>query len=294
MPNKDFQSEKYDYRISSDNLCAPLEYGDNRLFQIGRILCNAHTVIPTHPQLNYIEFTVALDGRGTVITNGERVEIASGDIYLSFAGDFHAIESDRNEPLKFDFLTVQTESEELRRQFDEIVATHKRADSRIVHSDHIRHLIARAIHEVTDPDEFSNRSLRAILDQILVCVIREFKAEEKSDSVSDTRDRKLICLKLMNYIDNHIYTIKSLRELEGVLNYTYNYMSNVFKEETGSTLQDYLRERRFEASLLLLRGGEFSVSHIAELLGYSSVYSFSLAFKRRFGYSPAKEKAKRK
>lgn len=293
MKKIDIKNERYDYRISSDNLYAPLEYGENRLYQIGRIHCHAHTVIPTHPQLNYIEFTVAVDGQGTVITNGERIPISAGDIYLSFVSDFHAIETDAVHPLKFDFLTVQTENESMKKAFDELIATHRAPNSRIIRSELVRRLIADAIKEVSAPDEFSDRVLCAILDRLLISVIRAFSPDTPQDVFDDTRDRKLVCLKLMNYIDNHIYTIKTLRELEGVMNYTYNYMSNLFKAETGTTLQEYLCERRFEAARLLLRDGQFSVGHVAELLGYSSVYSFSLAFKRRFGYSPVKEKTKK-
>ena len=290
MKETDKKHEKYDYKISKDHIYSPLVYGDHRLFQVGRILCNAHTVIPTHTQLNYIEFTVAVDGRGTVITNGHRVGISSGDIYLSFAGDFHSIESDQEHPLKFDFLTLHTENKALKEAIAQMIDAHRAPDARVIRSEQIRRLIADAINEISAPDDFSDMALHSILDRILVCTVREFRSCVPQNRMDDTRDRKLICLKLMNYIDNHIYTLKSLRELEETMNYTYNYISNLFKEETGITLHEYLSERRFEAALFLLRDRQFSVGRVAELLGYSSVCSFSLAFKRRFGHSPRKEK----
>ena len=104
----------YDFKITSNNFFKPLAFGNNLLYQIGRMHCNSKTVITTHTQLNYIELTVATDGKGTVITNGDKVAINAGDIYVSFPGDFHSILSDHDDPLKFDFLTIQTNDEMLK------------------------------------------------------------------------------------------------------------------------------------------------------------------------------------
>jgi AraC-like DNA-binding protein len=70
--------------------------------------------------------------------------------------------------------------------------------------------------------------------------------------------------------------------------YSYNYLSSVFKETTGVTLSHYYHERRLEAAALLLREG-FSVTRTSALLGYSSIYAFSNAYKKRYGISPSKE-----
>ena len=91
----------------------------------------------------------------------------------------------------------------------------------------------------------------------------------------------------MNYIDNHIYSIKNLRELAATTNYSYNYLSNLFKKTTGTTLQGYYHNRRLETAELLISLEDFTVGEIAGMLGYSSVYPFSLAFKKKFGYPPS-------
>ena len=101
----------YKYKISRDNLYAPERYGDNLLYQIGRIHCNEGSIIPIHTQLDYFELTIATEGKGTVITNKEPVNVSAGDIYISFAGDFHEIISDVTDPLKFDFITIKSQNE---------------------------------------------------------------------------------------------------------------------------------------------------------------------------------------
>ena len=55
---------------------------------------------------------------------------------------------------------------------------------------------------------------------------------------------------------------------------------------TDSTLADYYRNRRLEAARLLIAQGDLSITHIADLLNYSSIYTFSRAFKDKYGVSP--------
>ena len=92
----------------------------------------------------------------------------------------------------------------------------------------------------------------------------------------------------MNYIDSHVYTIKSLTEISEVTGYNYNYASNIFKAATGETVMNYYRSKRLKSAALLLEEDKLSITEVASLLNYSSVYSFSRAFKERYGVSPSK------
>ena len=282
---------EYDYRISKDNIYHPLRYGKHSLYQIGRMHCNKHTEIPIHTQLNYIELTVANDGKAKVVTNGNSIEIKAGDVYISFPGDFHEIIVDEIFPLKYDYITVMTDDNILLGEIDEIIASCHEARERVTRDEHIRRLVARAINEINAPDRFTDTVMESLINQILISVIRDYKSRIPNFEVDNVNDAELLCLRLMNYIDNHIYTIKNLKELTDISNYSYNYMSNLFKRVTSDTLMNYYQNRRLETAMLLLQSGQFSVTQIAVMLNYSSIYSFSLAFKRRYGYSPSAMKA---
>lgn len=280
----------YKYKISRDNLFAPEKYGDNFLYQVGRIYCNADSIIPIHTQLDYFELTIATEGKGTVITNKEPVKVSAGDIYISFAGDFHEIISDSEEPLKFDFITIKSQNEFVSAEMEKIMAQNHAADRRIIRDELILQLVSRVISEAKKPKKLSELALESIINQIFVMLIRDFDAAAENDQTNAKNEAEMLCFKLMNYIDNHIYSIKNLRELAATTNYSYNYLSNIFKETTGMTLQSYYHNRRLETASLLLSSGDFSVGEIATMLGYSSVYPFSLAFKKRFGYPPSEAK----
>lgn len=277
----------YKYKISRDSLYSPLRYGEHFLYQVGRIHCNADSEIPIHTQLDYFELTIATEGKGIVVTNNEPVEVSAGDIYISFAGDFHRIISDKDQPLKFDFITIKSSNETIAASMEEIMALHHAADRRIVRDEVILQLVSRTISEAKKQKKLSEKMMEALITEIFVLLIRDFDVSEHGDVAGSKNEAEMLCFRLMNYIDNHIYSIRNLRELADTTNYSYNYLSNVFKETTGTTLQGYYHNRRLETARLLLSSEEFTVSEVAGMLGYSSLYPFSLAFKKKFGYPPS-------
>lgn len=90
----------------------------------------------------------------------------------------------------------------------------------------------------------------------------------------------------MNYITTHIYTMTGLEDLATYFGYSYGYLSRLFHTTTGETLMQYYTTHRLESAKALLNNGELSLAEIAEQLHYSSVYSFSRAFKNYCHISP--------
>jgi AraC-like DNA-binding protein len=266
---------------------SPTAFGSVVVYQIGRLHCNGDTVIVPHPQFNCFELTVVTDGEGSVFTDGVETRVHGGDIYVSFAGDFHSIVSDPNDPLKYDFISVSTARADLSEDLERIVERYHSPETRVIRDERIGRLLSRAISEINNEQYHSEIIIEAIVNQMLVYTIRDFKSLEHRLNIDGVPQSDLICFKAMNYIDNHIYTMKSLAELCEVTNYSYNYLSNLFKKTTSDTLLNYYRNRRLETANLLLRSEEYSVTEVANMLNYSSIYSFSLAFKKKYGFSPS-------
>ncbi|NRQ55742.1 AraC family transcriptional regulator [Brevibacillus sp. HD1.4A] len=60
-----------------------------------------------------------------------------------------------------------------------------------------------------------------------------------------------------------------------------------FKEEFGTSVFAYLREKRLEKALELLRLGEMNVSQVALSVGFSNFSHFSEAFRKQYGMNPS-------
>jgi AraC-like DNA-binding protein len=70
------------------------------------------------------------------------------------------------------------------------------------------------------------------------------------------------------------------------INYDYNYLSNLFSEVEGITIEKYIISQRIEKVKELLMYNELTLSQIADLLGYSSAAYLSNQFKKQTGLSP--------
>lgn len=67
----------------------------------------------------------------------------------------------------------------------------------------------------------------------------------------------------------------------------YHYLSNLFSEVEGTTIEKYFINQRIEKVKELLVYDELSLSQIADLLGYSSVAYLSNQFKKITGFTPS-------
>ncbi len=76
-----------------------------------------------------------------------------------------------------------------------------------------------------------------------------------------------------------------VEDIAAEMNLDRRYLSRIFKEKTGQTIQDFLIAVRMEEARKLLLNGN-SVEQTAALCGYEDVCNFSKMFKRRLGESP--------
>lgn len=126
--------------------------------------------------------------------------------------------------------------------------------------------------------------LSLLCSQLLVYLLRNVGT---SFDESDTNDANLrVCGQVMSYIDNRIYSMKNLREVAAAIGYNYSYISTLFHKTVGVTLNTYFKTKRMNEAKKLLQDNKTSVSEVARIMNYSSVYAFSKAFKEHFGSSP--------
>lgn len=286
LSNEEVRALSSVYHIDHNYIHQPLQFGDLHLFQIGTLHCPQDSVVERHLHHNWFELTILTEGSGTIYTNDHPVKVSKGDIYLSFPAEFHEIVSD--DTLHFDFFSFQTEVSPYRDDLERIMQQFAGADQRILHNDAIRGLVRDAIAQIQTPESTPYRKeiLGAQFLYLLILLLRDFKDIEPGDSPYNATQSQRFCFSLMHYIDTHIYTMKHPGELAAVTNYNYSYLSHLFHAVTSQTLSAYFQKRRLETAAGLLRENGLSITQIAQMLQYSSVYAFSKAFHAYYGMSP--------
>ena len=73
----------------------------------------------------------------------------------------------------------------------------------------------------------------------------------------------------------------------GQLHRDYSFLSKLFSETTGTTIEKYFIAQKIERAKELIVYGELSLNEIADKLGYSSVAYLSSQFKSVTGLTPS-------
>lgn len=89
------------------------------------------------------------------------------------------------------------------------------------------------------------------------------------------------------HYDKEMLKINLSDFLASELGYEYNYLSNLFSEIEGTTIEKYVILQKIEKVKELIVYDELSLKEIADQLGYSSVAYLSNQFKKVTGLTPS-------
>ncbi len=124
--------------------------------------------------------------------------------------------------------------------------------------------------------------------------LKEILNNWKLDLLEDNKQvlvEKIKC-RVINLIFNEDEKslLKTSYYLSSYLDYNYSYLANVFSQETGIWLSDYIISLKIEKAKELLVNEKLTISEIAWKLNYSSVAHLSNQFTKVAGLRPSQFK----
>lgn len=93
--------------------------------------------------------------------------------------------------------------------------------------------------------------------------------------------------KVVNYINEHLNESLNLYDLAGIANISGFHFHRIFKALIGESPGDYIQRLRLEKTIFKLQTTKFTLTEIADQIGYQSPHALSKAFKNRLGMSPS-------
>lgn len=124
---------------------------------------------------------------------------------------------------------------------------------------------------------------KILLEKALVSLGFEVIDDKKSRIIEKI---KTVIIDLVHHQDNDAKNNLS-DILSEKINHDYNYLSNLFSEVEGTTIEKYFIAQKVEKIKELLVYDELSLSEIALRLNYSSVAYLSNQFKKVTGLTPS-------
>ena len=127
------------------------------------------------------------------------------------------------------------------------------------------------------------RSLEDILRTLLEH-IQSF-AQDYYTSRTETYSKPIQMMK--DYVLLHYREPIKLNDMAELVHFHPNYLSELFRKETGMTFSDYLTDCRLDAAKRLLLDLQYNVYDVAELVGIKDTKYFSRIFKKAVGVTPS-------
>lgn len=98
-------------------------------------------------------------------------------------------------------------------------------------------------------------------------------------------------INLVHYSDLNEIKQSLMHIIAGKLNKEYTYLSRLFSDGEGITIERYIIQQKIEKVKELLEYGELNLNEISYKMGYSSSAHLSAQFKTITGMSPSKYKS---
>lgn len=88
-------------------------------------------------------------------------------------------------------------------------------------------------------------------------------------------------------VENFSQKPKSIEELSRTATMSSTKLKKIFKSVYGVPIYEYYQQKRMEKAGELLSTGKYSVKQVAEVIGYSNISNFTLAFKKYMKQEPS-------
>src|SRR6476661_908820 len=149
-------------------------------------------------------------------------------------------------------------------------------------------VLAEFVSELTDEKPGKEIVLHALIEQLLVHVLRNYSQPRRSDELELSRaglvDRRIRrSVELMHSQLDQELTLKALAAASYLSPFHF---ARLFKKLTGATPHNYLAGVRAARAQLLLAETELSVTEVGARVGYLSASHFTKAFRLATGTTP--------
>lgn len=258
------------------------EAGDN--IQILRLTPKGFT-----HQHKYFELVYVLRGKATRKLSDAMVPVSAGDYYVANPRSAHGYENLQNlEVIHCLFLP-----EHINQALADCPSLSSLLSNRILRfgvpmdipiadrvlhdtDGSVRRIIKSMEREYTEHRTGYMEMLRCYLTQALVCAVRASETPFPHEAVT----------KVMEHLKTHYNKTLSLEELSRLVDYTPQYLSSLFSNEVGMSIQEFLQRLRIEEACRLLSCTDLPVAEIAAAVGYQDTRHFSKVFRRYQTISP--------
>ena len=238
-----------------------------------------HSTLHTHP---FTELFCVVDGKGEFNIQGQRFPVKANDFVIINPQVEHTELSSPDEPLEYIVLGIRGLSFSNLTPVSEGGHPFSFFNLRDEQKDILRYLNAM-VQEATSQQMSYELVCHNLLEILLIKILRHqhFDLEVGKQSKA-TKDISFI----KHYLETYYHESIQLEDLASMTHLSRFYISHSFKKEIGMSPMEYLIDIRIKESKILLRTTNYSISQVADIVGFTTPTYFSKQFRKSTGISP--------
>ena len=238
-----------------------------------------HSTLHTHP---FTELFYVVDGKGEFNIQGQRFPVKPNDFVIINPQVEHTELSSPDEPLEYIVLGINGLSFSNLTPVSEGGHPFSFFNLRDEQKDILRYLNAM-VQEATSQSMSYELVCHNLLEILLIKILRHqhFDLEVGKQSQA-TKDISFI----KHYLETYYHESIQLEDLASMTHLSRFYISHSFKKEIGMSPMEYLIAIRIKESKILLRTTNYSISQVADIVGFTTPTYFSKQFRKSTGISP--------
>lgn len=207
-------------------------------------------------------------GRGTVIKENKRFQVSESQCFILRPGETFCLQADVMDPWTYIWIGFRS-SLKLPELYTQDVLDAKDFESLFM--------------SIANCNKTVNRPLEPLLMSYIWKLLYQFQQVNAPVEKGVKKAEKYVEQDCLLIHDN--YATISIQKIAQELHLDRSYLSRIFKEHTGISIQSYLTSTRLQAAKSLIHQ-DYTISQVSAKVGYSDIASFSRAFKNYYTLSP--------
>ncbi len=224
-----------------------------------------------------IELVYIKQGEATAFCNGVKYKLSDNSFFMVFPNQIHhytesvqgeyiVLKINPAQLLAFNNIFLEGEPVSALWRFEE------------GEDDNTAYLIETALRE------FRRDGYSPIIDAYLTALFGKLFKFYKIEKGKVSRDT---VLKILQYCSEHYKEHITVTDVASNLSISRSTVSHIFSARLGINFCEYINSLRLSEAEMLLKNGNYSITEISNIAGFSDVRTFNRAFLKRHGVSPS-------
>lgn len=267
-----YSLELYEKKILSDEEM-PIQFNYHRVNEKGAFF---YRHWHEHLELHYVT-----KGEGHFELNQETYHASKGTLIIANSNELHVGYCDKGE---FEDRAIIFLIDEISKELGDMNLLFQT----VVDQDETVERLFQQIYEEYHEKKLGYKQVcRALVTELLVYLSRNYVAEMLTEKDNIRRNKKLERLnKVIMYIEEHYTEPITTKELADLVYLSEDRFGHLFRENMGVAPIQYINEVRLKKAKHLMKRGEYTITEIAEAVGFRDYNHFGRLFKKRFGFTP--------